>query len=439
VSGDGRAQPGDVDQAGRAGESLSIGGRRGGLLIGAAAAASALFGLASQVLLERALGVQGFAEWAYLSAFLAISAPLACMGSGHLLLSSALKEDLADRAGLLLLASYFGSFTLLAMAVFALGLTTGAPGNLMTVPWALLYGALLVQIPVVLVFPVYQRRRYMRWVAGWPLLQSAVRLFAAIAALIFGFAVMGVLVTWAVLSLGLVFVAVRTVWPLIGVRMRQSSPANGISPSLRARISRLYGSGIGFGLSDLLDSLDLKLIVPLAALLFGVTETAAAGLATILLAAVQFFPYVLVMRVLLPAVHSGSDAMGQALRTLVLRLSAFATLALVPLVLAFLCCGLTILGFVVRGDYSSQEAAISWLGICFIPLCVSQVAAAPHMARRDTWRLFGWRVEALALFVGAALSLSELGLLAIVIGFAAGRTWLCVRVFWALRFQPEAR
>jgi len=417
--------------------TLSIGGRRGGLLIGAAATASALAGLASQLLLERALGVQGFAEWAYLSAFLAISAPLACMGSGHLLLSSTLREDLTDRAGLLLLATYFGSFTLLALAVFALGLNTGAPGNLMTVPWALLCGALLVQIPVALVFPVYQRRGHMRWVATWPLLQSAVRLLMALAALTLSFTIFGVLVTWVVLSMGLSIIAIRTIWPLVRIRMDRLSPAQGFP--LRDRMSRLYVSGIGFGLSDLLDSLDLKLIVPLAALLFGVTETAAAGLAAILLAAVHFFPYVLVMRVLLPAVHSGSDAMGQALRSLVLRLSAFASFALVPLVAAFLCCGLTILELVVRGDYSSQEDAISWLGVCFIPLCVSQVAAAPHMARRNTWRLFWWRVEALALFIATTLLLSESGLLAVVVGFAAGRTWLCVRVFWALRFETERR
>ena len=417
--------------------TLSIGGRRGGLLIGAAAAVSALSGLASQVLLERALGMQGFAEWAYLSALLAISAPLACMGSGHLLLSSALREDLADRAGLLLLATYFGSFTLLALAVFAVSLRTGAPGNLMTLPWALLCAPLLVQIPIALVFPLYQRRGSMRRVAAWPLLQSAVRLLMALTALALGLTIFGVLMAWVVLSLGLLAVAIRSIWPLVRVRMRRPAAA-GRFP-LRQRISRLYLSGVGFGLSDLLDSLDLKLFVPLAALLFGVTETAAAGLATILLAAVHFFPYVLVMRVLLPAVHSGSDAMSQVLRSLVLRLSAFASFALVPLVIAFLCCGLTILGFFVRGDYSSQEAALSWLGLCFIPLCVSQIAAAPHMARRDTWRLFWWRVEALALFVGVALSLSELGLLAIVIGFSVGRTWLCVRVFWALRFQAEAR
>jgi O-antigen/teichoic acid export membrane protein len=417
--------------------TLSIGGRRGGLLIGAAATASALAGLASQLLLERALGVQGFAEWAYLSAFLAISAPLACMGSGHLLLSSTLTKDLADRAGLLLLATYFGSFTLLGLAVFVLGLKTGAPGNLMSLPWGLLCGALLVQIPVALVFPVYQRRGHMRWVATWPLLQSAVRLFMALAALTLSFTIFGVLVTWVVLSMGLSIIAIRTIWPLVRIRMDRPSPAQGFT--LRDRMSRLYISGIGFGLSDLLDSLDLKLIVPLAAFLFGVTETAAAGLAAILLAAVHFFPYVLVMRVLLPAVHSGSDAMGEALRSLVLRLSAFASFALVPLVIAFLCCGLTILGLVVRGDYSSQEDAISWLGVCFIPLCVSQVAAAPHMARRNTWRLFWWRVEALALFIVTTLLLSESGLLAVVVGFAAGRTWLCVRVFWALRFEAERR
>jgi O-antigen/teichoic acid export membrane protein len=394
-----------------------------------------LCGLGAQLLLERALGVQGFAEWAYLSAFVAIAVPLACMGSGHLLLSSTLQPDFADRLGLYLLATYFGSFTLLALAIFTIALKVSAPGNLGTLPWAVLLAVFMVQIPIVLVFPVYQKRGHMRWVAAWPLLQTALRLAMAIAALIFGFTVFGVVVTWVVLSLALLAIAIHTIGPAVRARMQRTQASEGRSAPLRERISRLYWSGIGFGLSDLLDSLDVKLIVPLAALLFGVTETAAAGLMTIVLAAVQFFPYVLVMRVLLPAVHRGSDATSRALRLLVLRLSAIATFALAPLVVAFLCCGLAILDLVVRGDYSSQAGAISWLSLCFVPLCVSQVAAAPHMARRGAWRLFRWRVEALVLFIVTTLGLAKFGLLAIVIGFVAGRTWLCIRVLWALRFQ----
>lgn len=411
---------------------LSIGGRRGGVLIGAAAALSALCSLGSQVVFERAFGVQGFAEWSYLSALLTIFVPIACMGSNHLLLSSSLEADVLHRHGLRLLLIYFGFFTLLAVAAFAISLEMSAPGKLMTVPWTLLLSIFVVQIPIVLAFPIYQRRDRAGWVAAWPLLQVALRLLVAIAALLVGFTLFGVVVIWILLSLGLVTIAVREMWTSIRRRVRGSDMARDRIPSMREAIARLVVSGIGFGLSDLLDSLDLKLVVPFAAVLFGVTETAAAGLAAVLLAAVHFFPSVLVMRILLPAVHRDTGDTSGTLRSLVLRLSAISGLALAPFAIAFLWVGFPLLTMIVRGDYSSQEQAVAWLGICFVPLCVSQVAAAPHMARRSTWRLFWWRVEGLSLFILVSLALSSFGLLAIVIGFAFGRTWLCLRVLWAL-------
>lgn len=387
---------------------------------------------------ERALGIQGFAEWASLGALLTVFVPLACMGSTHLLLSSDLAAEFVGRRCLWLLLIYFGSFTSLALAAFEIALKVGAPGNLMTLPSVLLLSVFLVQIPIVLVYPVYQRRGHMQWVAAWPLLQTAFRLLAAITALIIGLGVFGVMVTWVLLSLGLVAVAVRAIWPSVRTRILHSDKSGESSLPWRQSMSRLFASGIGFGLSDLLDSLDLKLVVPLAALLLSVTETAAAGLATVLLSAVQFFPYVLVMRVLLPAVHRDSDATSGELRALVLRLSAIVTLSLAPFAVAFWWVGFPILALVARGDYSSQEQAISWLGICFVPLCVSQFAAAPHMVRRSTWRLFWWRVEALGLFILVSLALSNLRLLAIVIGFTVGRTWLCARVLWTLRMKYRA-
>lgn len=417
---------------------LSIGGRRGGALIGAAAALSALCSLGSQIVLERALGVQGFAQWAYLSALLAIFVPVACMGSSHLLLSSSLEVDISDPRGLRLLLMYFGFFTVLAIVAFAISLELSAPGKLITVPRALLLSVFLLQIPIVLVFPIYQRRGYAGWVAAWPLLQVAVRLLVALAALLIGFSLFGVVAIWVLFSLGLAAIAIRELWPSIRRRMHRSDNPRDRTRSLRKTMWRLCLSGVGFGLSDLLDSLDLKLVVPLAAMLFGVTEAAAAGLVTVLLAAAHFAPSVLVMRILLPAVHRDTRETSARLRSLVLRFSGIVGVALTLFAIVFLLVGFPLLTMIVRGDYSSQEQAISWLGICFVPLCVSQVAAAPHMARQRTWRLFWWRVEALSLFVLAALILSKFGLLAIVIGFTLGRTWLCVRVLSALRLQSRA-
>lgn len=422
--------------ADRGASALSIGGRRGGLLIGAVAALSALFSLGSQILFERALGVQGFAEWAYAGALITIFVPIACLGSGHLLLSPAPEGAAGDGQDAWLHALYFGAFAALSLAALSVTLLAGRPGVLATLPGALVVSVFLVQVPIVLVFPVFQLRNQVAWVAGWPLLQVSLRLAIALAALLAGLAVLDAMLAWLLASACLAAVAARQAWPSLRARLRQpATPVRRRLPS-REHAASFFQSGVGFGLSDLLDSLDLKLLVPLAAFLFGVTETAAAGLATVLLSAVHFFPNVLVMRILLPAVHRGTAETSRDLKFLVLKLSAISALVLVPCALAFLWIGFPVLAMLVRGDYASQAQALSYLGICFVPLCISQVAAAPHMARRTTWRLFRWRTEALLMFILTSIALQESGLLAVVIGFASGRAWLCVRVLWALRSTP---
>lgn len=421
------------------GRPLAIGGRRGGLWIGAAAVASALCSLVAQIGFERALGIDGFARWAYLLSLLGLLVPIACMGANHLVLSEFFHGRLSNRTDATRLIAYFGAFSVAALVV-VLELHRRAPvADDANLPFWLLAVLFLSQVPINLAFPVFQGRGRARWVALWPLLQVALRAILAGLAILGAWTYLGAVQAWTMTSVVLALVAVRQVWPSLRARLqRERQETDRRAPG---QVRSTVAAGLGFGLGDLLDALDLKLLVPIAAFLYGTTETAAAGLCVVALSAIFFFPHVLITRILLPAIHrSTSSEERTEVRLLVLRVCAWSFVALVPLTALAYVYGYEVIAASVRGDYSSQAMALSLLAFCFAPLCISQLAAAPHMERARTWWLLRRRLEALAVFIGIALGWRSLGLSSLLLAFAAGRLWLSVRVLAGLRVPaPTSR
>jgi len=419
----------------RPARALGIGGRRGGFWIVTAALLSALCSLLAQVAFERALGVAGFAQWAYLTALVGLFVPLACMGANHLLLSEFYEGHLVDRADASRVILYVCSFSAIALAAFIVVYQRGARASEANLPLSMVTALFVAQVLVTLAFPVYQARAQTGWVALWPLLQVGLRAGVGALAMLAAWSLLEAVGAWTVVCICLAAVAAWQVWP--SVRARLERPA-AILPEVagsRPGTRRTVAAGVGFGISELLDALDLKLLVPLAAFLFGAVETAASGLAVVVLSAVFFFPHALINRVLLPAIHRASSTPAEQLeiRRLILRLCAASLVVLAPITALMYAYGYPLIARAVRGDYSSQATALSWLAFCLVPLCISQLGAAPHLERRRTWRLLRWRLEALAIFVGVAMVFRSLGLASLVLGFAIGRVWLSVRVLEGLR------
>lgn len=413
---------------------FTLGGVRGGAFIGATAALAAVMSLLGQVILERALGPPAFAQWSVLNSVLVIVVPIACMGCNHLLLSRHLDSEFRSSSGMSIFGWYFAIFAVAAAVVMA-ALLLSARASL-SVPGSLAWLILIfvAQIPTNLAFPLFQRGSKVLWVALWPTAQIGIRVAVAIVALALSLGVGGVMAAWAIGSVGLAVVAVAQIRRFVRAELGVSRERDASVPAGPATLRSLLTIGLGFGLSDLAESLDIKLIVPVASWIFSpfAASTAAAGLVFVLLSAAQFFPYILVTRVLLPAIHRGASGAEAQISRFVVRLSGAALLVLVPLTITFHFFGYRLVQAVVRGDYSSEARAIAWLGAAWLPLCISQLAIAPHMGRDSTWRLFRWRVEALVVFLLLATLSRSFGLLGLVWCFAAGRTWLCVRAFWNL-------
>jgi O-antigen/teichoic acid export membrane protein len=383
------------------------------------------------VLFERALGVEGFAQWAFLNAALTIAVPVACMGSNHLVLSEFYEGRLNDRESVAAMLRYFGAWAAVTLVVLLPSYAAAAPAG-QRASVLVLSALFIAQLPIILVFPVFQARSQAGWVAAWPLAQVMTRLLVAFSAWLaawrFGHAVLA----WTLASVVLAAIALRQMLPALRARMSRAEPAAGLD---RPGLGR---PGLAFGMSDLLDSLDLKLLVPLAAVLFDPVATAAAGVAVVLLSALYFLPHVLISRVLLPAVHRHDGAGAAPVRRFVLRLAGLCALALTPLAIAWYWLGVPFVSALVRGDYASQAAAIALLGLAAVPMCLSQMAAAPYMGRRRAGRLLRWRLEALVLFLLLAAALRSLGLQGLVVAFAAARLFLCARLLVRLGREGES-
>lgn len=417
-------------------DRLAIGGRRGGLWIAAAALLSAICSLLAQLAFERALGLLEFARFAYLTSLLGLLVPVACMGSNHLLLSEFFQGRLVSREDASRLISYFLAFSALALLVFLPLYRHGAPPPQAGLPLLLLGVLFLAQVPVNIVFPVFQGRGQTRWVALWPLIQVLLRAAVGVVAILAAWSLYEAVLAWTIVCVSLAAIAISQLLPSLKARMKLKPQLAESHRFTWQRTRATLASGLVFGLSDMLDALDLKLLVPLAALLFSAVETAAAGLAVVILSAAFFFPYVLITRILLPAIHRAPAHGGSSeVRALVLRLSAWSLAVLLPITVLVYAYGYPLIARIVRGDYSSQATALSGLAFCLAPLCISQLAAAPHMQRESTWRLLWWRLEALAIFVAMALGWRSLGLTSLVLGFAVGRLWLSARVLNGLRTQ----
>ncbi|EHR72927.1 membrane protein involved in the export of O-antigen and teichoic acid [Burkholderiales bacterium JOSHI_001] len=402
-----------------------LGGRRGGALIAATAVASAGLSLLSQVLAERALGAAGFAHWSHLNALLLLAVPLGCLGSNHLLLSEHARGRLQHRAGLMSALRFYGMCLAVSLPLFLLAgaWRLGDEDRFSTPLLALLF---LGNALAVLLFPVFQISSRATAVALWPLAQVSLRALAGALALALTWSASTLAWAW---GLGLVLlgaVGLVSVMPL--ARQWASEPQAATAPPSQASLLRQAGV---FGASDMLDTLDLKLIIPLAALWHGSAATAAAGIVVVMLSAVVFLPSVLVSRVLLPAVHR-EGLQSPTLRHWVTRVSAAAAVGLLPVAAALGGWGPDLVAAVARGNYAAQSDAFRLVGLCLLPLSLSMLGAAPFMAHREAARLLRWRLEALAVFLVLAVVIRDHGLASLLWAMAGGRLWLTLRTLTTL-------
>jgi len=385
---------------------------------------TAALSLMTQVLFERGLGVEGFAQWALVNSLVVVFITVACFGSSNLVMSEYFEGHLTSPAGRIALARFFLTTGLIALLGFVAAYGW-APLPGARTPRDVALGALILvaQIPIVLVYPMFQIHDRARMVAFWHFMQNLGRSLVAATSLIVAMTYTTAMAGWLAVSL------VLCAWVLLD-RGARRFPAAPLIPSPRQeRTSEIpqtvAARGLRFGFAEALDALDLKVALPIAALFLTAKETAATSLGLVFLFAVHFFPYVLVTRYLLPAVHSSGRQETNSVLTTVDRWLVLGVIASGAVAVLFALFGANLVAILARGDYNDQRHMFVAAGIAMVPLSVSILGSATFMTIDRQRDLLAWRVRATLVFLlTLVLTAPWMGSAAAFIAIAAGRTYL---------------
>jgi O-antigen/teichoic acid export membrane protein len=396
-------------------------------------ALTALLSLPTQFLVEHGLGVEGYAEWLLVNSLIVFFVPIATLGYTNLILSEFFEGHLNEASGRRALRRFFTTTTIVAVAAFALVYGFGPFTGVRS--WTkVAMGALMVAIlsPVNLVYPVFQIQQMARTVALWPAMMNLNRFLVAGATLVASMSVTSYLGWWFASSVLLFAYALSRpgLFTLPEIRVRRELP-EGAATSLTQR-------GVRFGAAEYLDSLDLKLAIPVTAAMLTAKQIAAAGLGLLFLNAVYFFPWMIVTRYLLPAIHSriGDDRV--TVQATIRRWLLLGAGAVVACGFAFALVGDRIVKLLAEGDYGDQGYLFQIVGVSMIPLCVSILASAPFMRVEHTRRLLTWRIQSTLAFLLVTFATIQMGAAAPMLGILAARAYLLIRFLFANRSDMEA-
>lgn len=399
------------------------------------AALAAVLSLATQLVMERALGPVGFAAWALASALVTLFTSFVAYGLNSLTVADFYRGRLADAAGRAAVFRY--ALLCLVVSTLVFGAVYGlAPFTVprSTADVALATAILVLMSPITACYAFMQVRSKHGWVAFWPVAQNLTRFAAAVAAIAGLVYVTGALAVWLVGSAVLGIVAVAE---LLDTRSAlNSSRSAPETPVVEERTT--IARAVRFGSAELLDSLDLKIALPLAALFMGTHDVAAVGIGMLIMNAIHYFPYVFVMRFLLPAAHR-DDAQGRpALSGWMTRVHWGGVAASTTLGLLLVVFAPAAIAHVAQGDYSAYGAMFTAIGISTVPLTMSILASAQLLGESHAGRLLVLRLRATLLFVvaflgtqslaGAAAPFIAIGIARLYLWFAVRRTARTVRV-----------
>lgn len=405
------------------------------LLFASGAVLTAVLALATQLLMERGLGPAGFARWALCSALVTFFGALATFGLNSLMLADHFRGRLVSAAGRRAVQHYALACTGLATAAMVV-IYAAAPFRVERTALEVAMAAALValMLPVTAAYAVFQIGGRDLAIAYWPVLQNLARFAAALAAL-------GTLLQASeAIAIWLGCLTLLALWGLHGLARApallsagpppaaMAGAADSALPAESAAVADTGRRARRFGWMEFLDALDLKVALPIAALFLADLHVAAVGLGMLLINAIYYFPYVILMRYLLPAVHR-ADAAGGGLPRVTDRLDRIGLLASLVTGLALAWGAPAAVAWVATGDYSAQHGMFIAVGVATVPLVMSTLGAGPFLGERHAGQLLKLRAVSTMAFLVALLALvGPLGAAAPFVALAAGRGWL----WWAL-------
>ncbi|HQC94746.1 MAG TPA: hypothetical protein PK306_03445 [Aquabacterium sp.] len=406
--------------------------RRRPALFASGAVLTAVLSLGTQLLMERGLGPSGFARWALCSALVTLFGVLATFGLNSLLLADHYRGRLVTAAGRRAVLRYALACTGLAV-LGMLALYAGAPFRVerSALDVAMAMALVLLMLPVTAVYAYYQICGLGLELAFWPVLQNLARFAAALAVL---WAALDASQAIAVWLGGVVLLALAAVPGLARASAVLAAGPQPAAPSALADpLEAVAVAGTGrrarrFGWMEFFDALDLKVALPIAALMLPDVQVAAVGLGLLLMNAIYYFPYVFVMRYLLPAVHR-ADAAGSGLPRLSPSIDRVALLASAVTGVAVAVAAPGVVAWVAAGDYTGQRAMFTAAGLATVPLVMSTVGAGAFLGESQADLLLRLRrLTTLVFLVVLLVLIGPMGAAAPFVALIAGRGWL----WWTL-------
>lgn len=408
-------------------------------LFASGAALTAVLSLGTQLLMERGLGPSGFARWALCSSLVTLFGVLATFGLNSLLLADHYRGRLVTADGRRAVLRYALVCTGLA-ALGLLALYAGAPFRVerSALDVAMAMALVLLMLPVTAVYAYFQICGLGLELAFWPVLQNLARFAAALAVL---WAALDASMAIAVWLGGVALLALASVPGLArapavlaagphpaGVGLPAAAAAVPVQAPEAGNVAATGRRARRFGWMEFFDALDLKVALPIAALMLPDVQVAAVGLGLLLMNAIYYFPYVFVMRYLLPAVHR-ADAAGGGLPRLSPRIDRVALLASAVIGVAVALAAPSVIGWVAAGDYSAQRGMFVAVGLATVPLVMSTVGAGAFLGESQADLLLRLRrLTTLVFLVVVLLLIGPLGAAAPFVALIAGRGWL----WWTL-------
>jgi len=365
------------------------------VLFSVGAALAAVLSLVTQLAMERALGPAGFAGWALASALVTLFTNFVAFGLNSLTVADFYRGRLAVGAGRVALLRYALLCLIVSTAAFA-AVYGWAPFTVPRIPAEVVLAAMIVALmsPITACYAFMQVGGRHFWVAFWPVAQNLTRFAAAAAALAGLVYVTGAIAVWLA---GTVVLGVFAVVVLRDARFllvdASAKPVSGVDGTGTLRRALRFGS------AELLDSLDLKIALPLAALFMETHDVAAVGIGMLIMNAIHYFPYVFVMRFLLSAAHR-DDAHGKPPLSGWMKNVTWGGISVSVIAALLIIVGAPwAIARVAMGDYGGYGAMFTAIGVATIPLTMSILGSAPLLGETHARRLLALRIRATLLFV----------------------------------------
>ncbi len=158
---------------------------------------------------------------------------------------------------------------------------------------------LLLLVPVIAVYSKFQYQHRIPALIYWPLLQVVPRALVVVLVLQFGRGILHVVVGFVLVLFPLTWVSVREL-----LSLRREAPV--MEASRSATLKDLLSEAWPYGISEWLEKLDLRLVVPLVGILGGQADAAYIAVSGSLLTVIYLLPSSLLQRYFLPHLHEWS-------------------------------------------------------------------------------------------------------------------------------------